>query len=107
MYLYYRKSTSIFKQRFLKLKTIKAIPWTAETSLRSKIKQSTNKSYLNFQVNSAKEQKDESLHGEALHKIAHLERKKQSAFGGEEETIAAAPNFVVGLQGKTSLIEGT
>jgi len=59
-----------------------------------------------LKVNSAKEQKDESLHGEALHKIAHLERKKQSAFGGEDETIAAAPNFVVGLQGKTSLIEG-
>ena len=59
-----------------------------------------------FQVNSAKEQKGESLHGEALHKIAHLERKKTSTFGGEEETVPAPPNFIVGLQGKTSLIEG-
>ena len=42
-----------------------------------------------------------------MHKIAHLEKKKgQSGFGLEEESVAAPPNFVVGLQGKTSLIEG-
>ena len=52
------------------------------------------------QVTSAKEQQGESLHGEALHKIAHLENKKQSGFGMEEEAVAAPPNFVVGLQVK-------
>ena len=61
---------------------------------------------LKFQVTSSKEQKGESLHGEALHKIANLEKKKQSGFSLEEDTIAAPPNFVVGLQGKNTLVEG-
>ena len=56
---------------------------------------------------SAKEQQQtETLHGEALHKIAHLERKTQKISSMEEETQISAPNFVVALQGKTSLIEG-
>ena len=61
----------------------------------------------NLKVMSAKEgPQAETLHGEALSKIAHLEKKAKSAFGMEEETVQSAPNFVVALQGKTNLIEG-
>ena len=49
----------------------------------------------------------ETMHGEALHKIAHLESKTQSGLKSmEEEGVQTAPNFVVNLQGKASLIEG-
>ena len=49
----------------------------------------------------------ETMHGEALHKIAHLEKKGVSGMvGADEETVLSAPAFIVALQGKNSLIEG-
>ena len=61
----------------------------------------------NLQVLSAKDgPQGESLHGEALHKIAHLERKQMNVNLSEEERVQSAPVFVVSLQGKTNLIEG-
>ena len=61
----------------------------------------------NLQVLSAKDgPHGESLHGEALHKIAHLERKQMNVNLTEEERVQSAPVFVVPLQGKTNLIEG-
>jgi len=61
----------------------------------------------NLKVLSAKDgPQGESLHGEALHKIAHLEKKQTSLNLAEEERVQTAPVFVVPLQGKTNLIEG-
>jgi hypothetical protein len=46
------------------------------------------------------------MHGEALQKIAFLEKKQMSLNLAEEDGIQSAPVFVVPLQGKTNLIEG-
>ncbi len=49
----------------------------------------------------------ETMHGEALTKIAHLESKGVSGLvGPEEEGVVSAPQFIVALQGKTNLMEG-
>ena len=48
----------------------------------------------------------DTLHGEALQKIAYLESKQMSLNLAEEDGIQSAPVFVVALQGKTNLIEG-
>ena len=61
----------------------------------------------NLKVMSAKSGPNgESMHNDALDKIAYLEKKKTSHGLIEEEGVASAPIFVVPLQGKTSLIEG-
>ena len=59
-------------------------------------------------VISAKEGvQSETHHGEALHKIAHLEKKTRGGIASmEDELVQAPPNFVVNLQGKTTLVEG-
>lgn len=45
----------------------------------------------------------ETLHEDALQKIAYLEHHKQQVHRGlEEEMVSSAPNFVVQLQGKNS-----
>ncbi len=48
----------------------------------------------------------DTMHGEALQKIAFLEKKQMSLNLAEEDGIQSAPVFVVPLQGKTNLIEG-
>jgi hypothetical protein len=55
----------------------------------------------------------ETLHGEALEKIAYLEHRHASAAGrprlgpeDEEDAAGGPPQFVVKLQGKTQLMEG-
>ena len=48
----------------------------------------------------------ESLHGEALQKIAYLEQKQTRMGANEEEGVAAAPQFTVPLKGRDSYIEG-
>ena len=62
----------------------------------------------NLKVLSAKEGiQAESLHGEALGKIANLEKKTRGGIATMEDVeVASAPNFVVALQGKNNLIEG-
>jgi hypothetical protein len=62
----------------------------------------------NLKVISSKEGVEkETHHGEALHKIHHLEKKSRGGIASmEEELVAAPPNFVVQLQGKTTLVEG-
>jgi hypothetical protein len=60
-----------------------------------------------FQVLSAKDgPMADTMHGEALQKIAYLESKQLSSNLAEEDGIQSAPVFVVALQGKTNLIEG-
>ena len=54
----------------------------------------------NLQVMSAKSgPQGESLHGEALQKIAYLEQKNVQQGTDEEDGVASAPVFVVPLQG--------
>lgn len=48
----------------------------------------------------------DTLHGDALQKIAVLESRHTRMGLLEDETILSAPAFVVELQGKTNLIEG-
>ena len=48
----------------------------------------------------------ESMHGEALSKIAYLERNKAKMDLNEDEAPLSAPKFVAQLQGKTQLMEG-
>jgi len=48
----------------------------------------------------------ETMHGEALEKIAYLERNKARMELNDDETAQTAPNFVAKLQGKTQLLEG-
>lgn len=61
----------------------------------------------NLKVISAKDGPNaETIHGEALSKIAYLEAKQRKFASDEDEVMASAPNFVVQLQGKKSLIEG-
>ena len=48
----------------------------------------------------------DTIHGDALQKIAYLEQKQVQHGVDEEDGVASAPVFVVPLQGKTSLIEG-
>ena len=62
----------------------------------------------NLKVLSAKDgPQAESLHGEALGKIANLEKKTRGGIATMEDVeVVSAPNFVVALQGKTNLIEG-
>ena len=48
----------------------------------------------------------ESMHGEALSKIAYLERNKAKMDLNEDEATQSAPKFVAQLQGKTQLMEG-
>merc|ERR1712128_271396 len=48
----------------------------------------------------------ESMHGEALQKIAYLERNKAKNDLNEEDAPQHAPQFVAQLQGKTQLLEG-
>lgn len=49
----------------------------------------------------------ESMHGDALQKIAYLERTKAKMDLNDEETAQCAPSFTAKLQGKTQLLEGT
>ena len=61
----------------------------------------------NLQVTSSKTgPQGDSMHGDALEKIAYLEKKQMSHGMVEEDGVASAPVFVVPLQGKTQLIEG-
>ena len=61
----------------------------------------------NLQVVSANNGADmETMHGEALEKIAYLERHKASRGLDAEEAPQTIPNFVAQLQGKTQLLEG-
>ena len=48
----------------------------------------------------------ESMHGEALQKIAYLERNKAKMDLNEDDAPQHAPQFVAQLQGKTQLLEG-
>ncbi len=48
----------------------------------------------------------ETLHGEALEKIAYLEHRQTRGRAEEEEAVSSAPQFVAKLQGKTNLMEG-
>jgi len=48
----------------------------------------------------------ESMHGEALEKIAYLERNKAKMDLNEDDAPQHAPQFVAQLQGKTQLLEG-
>lgn len=48
----------------------------------------------------------ESMHGEALEKIAYLERNKAKMELNEDESPQTAPRFVAQLQGKSQLLEG-
>ncbi len=48
----------------------------------------------------------DTLHGEALEKIAYLEHRPMHHRTEEEDAASAPPKFVVPLHGKTSLIEG-
>ena len=61
----------------------------------------------NLAVLSSKNGADmESLHGDALSKIAYLERNKARAALNEDEVVISAPSFTAKLQGKTQLLEG-
>ena len=61
----------------------------------------------NLKVISSKGGADvETLHGDALQKIAHLERNKAKMELSEEDAPQVAPSFSVQLQGKTQLLEG-
>lgn len=61
----------------------------------------------NLTVLSSKNGADmESLHGDALSKIAYLERNKARAALNEDEVVISAPSFTAKLQGKTQLLEG-
>ena len=48
----------------------------------------------------------ESMHGDALEKIAYLERNKAKMDLNEDDSPQSAPKFVAQLQGKTQLMEG-
>ena len=48
----------------------------------------------------------ESMHGEALEKIAYLERNKAKMEMNEDDAPQHAPRFVAQLQGKSQLLEG-
>ena len=48
----------------------------------------------------------ESMHGEALEKIAYLERNKAKMELNEDDSPQTAPKFVAQLQGKPQLLEG-
>ena len=48
----------------------------------------------------------ESMHGDALEKIAYLERNKAKMDMNEDDTPQTAPKFVAQLQGKNQLLEG-
>lgn len=48
----------------------------------------------------------ETLHGDAMEKIAYLEQRRHTRRDEEEEGVTSAPQFVVALRGKTNLIEG-
>jgi titin len=61
----------------------------------------------NLKVNSGKGGADmEGMHGEAMQKIAYLERNKAKMDINEEDAPQHAPQFVAQLQGKTQLLEG-
>ena len=48
----------------------------------------------------------ESMHGEAMEKIAYLERNKAKMDMNEDDAPQTAPQFVAQLQGKAQLLEG-
>eukprot|EP00095_Tigriopus_kingsejongensis_P003093 maker-scaffold1025_size69488-snap-gene-0.9 protein:Tk03093 transcript:maker-scaffold1025_size69488-snap-gene-0.9-mRNA-1 annotation:"hypothetical protein DAPPUDRAFT_305290" len=74
----------------------KAINQLGEASLSATLKVMSTKDGPNA----------ETLHGEALEKIAYLEHRPKGRREEEEDNVITAPAFTVPLKGKTSYLEG-